>query len=238
MMRTLMVLFGISCLLLADDEPKQKVQVLHTERADFPSGGLVRLRNSIGELAVDGWDRPDVEITTIKSTKALYASRDREKASRELDEVRISVVRSGDELIITTDFPQHRGLPPPSPLRAATNFNLDYHINVPRNARLAVDHNVGEVYVDNLTSDIHVTVLNGGIILHLPQEGRYAIDAKSDFGGVTSDFPGSEKRRPWLLGHQLIQGTSAAHDLYLRVGSGDIIILKTQRPQAPGPLTH
>ena len=167
-----------------------------------------------------------------------YLASDREKASHELDQVRISVERRGDELVIATNFPQHRGLPPPSPLRAATSFNLDYHINVPRNARLAVDHDVGQVYVDNLTSDIRVTVLHGGIILHLPPEGRYGIDAKSDFGGVTSDFPGSEKRRPWLLGHQFIHRTSAAHQLYLRVGSGDITILKRHRPQAPAPLTH
>src|ERR1035437_1082763 len=90
MMRALALLFGMSCLLLADDEVKQKVKVTHTERVDFPSGGRLRVRNSIGELTVEGWERPDVEITTIKSTKAAYASRDREKASRELEKVRIS----------------------------------------------------------------------------------------------------------------------------------------------------
>jgi hypothetical protein len=106
------------------------------------------------------------------------------------------------------------------------------------NARLAADHDTGEVHVDNLTSDIHVTVLNGGITLHLPQEGQYGIDAKSDLGGVASDFPGHKKRRPWLLGHQFVQEMSAPHKLYLRVGFGDITILKILRPPTPGPLTH
>jgi len=238
MMRTLAVLFGIGGLLFADDEPKQKIQVVHTERTDFPSGGLLRFKNSIGELTVEGWDRPDVEITTIKSTKALYTSRDREKASHELDKVRISVERRGGQLVITTDFPRHRGLPPPSPLRAATSFELEYHVKAPMNARLAADHDTGEVHVDNLTADIHVSVLNGGITLHLPQEAQYGIDAKSDLGGVTSDFPGHKKRRPWLLGHQFVQRMSAPHKLYLRVGFGDITILKIQKPPAPGPLTH
>jgi hypothetical protein len=71
-----------------------------------------------------------------------------------------------------------------------------------------------------------------------PQEGVYAIDAKADVGGVFSDFPGREKRRRRLLGHQFVQGTSAAHKLYLRVGLGDITILKINTPPAPGPLTH
>ena len=217
-MRTLTVLYGISCLLTAA-EPKQKVRVEHTERADFPSGGLLRLKNSGGEVTVEGWDRPDAEITTIKS---IYTSGTREKASRDLEKVRISIERRGDELVITTHFP---GMASPS--RAA---RLEYRIKAPRNARLAVAHKTGEVHVDNLTSDIHVTVRNGGVTLRLP-EGQYNIDARSDLGDVTSDFTGNKKRKPWLLGYQFIQPTAAAHKLYLRVGFGDITILK---PWTPG----
>jgi hypothetical protein len=229
MKRTLIVVFGASCLLFAGDEPRQKIQAVHTEHADFPSGGLLRLKNSNGELTVEGWDRPDVEITTIKSTKAAYAAQDRERVSRELDDVRVSVERQSEGLVITTDFRRHRGLPLAS-LWQASDFELEYHIKAPVNAKLAVDHGTGEVYVNNLASDIHVTVRNGGITLLLPQEGAYNVDAKSDFGGVTSGFPGSEKRRPWLLGHQFVQRTAGAPTLYLRAGFGDITILKSQQP--------
>jgi hypothetical protein len=232
MMRALALLFGMSCLLLADDEVKQKVQVTHTERVDFPSGGRLRVRNSIGELTVEGWERPDVEITTIKSTKAAYASRDREKASRELEKVRISAEPQGVDLVITTDSSRHRGLLPASLLGPATGFDLEYHIKAPMNTRLTVDHATGEVHVYNLTSDIRAVVHNGAITLNLPQDGLYDIDAKSDLGEVVSDFPGHRKRTRWLLGHQFVQGTSAPHNLYLRVGFGDIIIFKIQKPQS------
>jgi hypothetical protein len=228
MIRRLAVIFGIGCLLFADDEPRQKVQVVHTERADFPAGGLLRLKNSLGEVTVEGWERPDVEIATVKSTKVALASQDREKASRQLDQVRISVQRQGGELVITTELPRHQKLPP--------GFDLDYNIKAPMNARLAVDHGAGEVHVDNLTSDIHVTVRTGGITLQL-QEGKYGIDAKSDFGSVTADFPGHEKRTRWLLGHQFLQGESATHNLYLRVGFGDITIMKIPQPPAATPQT-
>jgi hypothetical protein len=219
MMRTLTILFGISCLLTAA-EPKQKVRVEHTERADFPSGGLLRLKNSAGEVTVQGWDRPDVEITTIKT---IYTSGTREKASRDLDKVRISVERRGDELEITTHFP---GL-----ASTSRSASLEYHVKAPMSARLAVANKKGEVHVDNLTSDIHVTVHNGGVTLRLP-EGQYNIDARSDLGDVISDFQGNKKRKPWLLGYQFVEATPAAHTLYLRVGFGDIMILK---PSTPGP---
>jgi hypothetical protein len=108
---------------------------------------------------------------------------------------------------------------------------LEYYIKAPMSVRLAVGHKTGEVHVENLTSDIHVTVHNGGITLRLP-EGQYNIDARSDWGDVISDFQGSKKRKPWLLGYQFVQPMAAAHNLYLRVGFGDIMVMK---PWAAGP---
>jgi hypothetical protein len=235
-MRTLALLFVLSCLVLADDESKQMVRIAKTEHIDFPSGSTVRLKNSTGELTIEGWDQPGVEIATDKSTKAEYTSVEREKASHDLERVQITVERNGDELIITTDFPRHRGFPPPSPVGAARNFNLNYRIKVPPDTRLIVDHDVGEVHFDSVTGDIHATSLQGSITLHLPAGGQYAIDAKSDIGSVASDFPGSTKRQFWLVGHQFIQSSQAPHKLFLRDGFGDIVILKMRRPPAPPPL--
>jgi len=233
--RILMVFgFGTGCLLVAADESKQRVQVTNTQHMDLPAGGTVRLKNSTGDLTVEGWDQLAVEITTVKSTKAEYASAEREKASHGLDRVQVTAQRQGDELVITTDFPRHEGFLPSSPLGA--HFDLDCRIKVPRNARLIVDHDVGEVLFDDVTGDIHATALQGGITLHLPEVGQYAIDAKSDFGIVFSDFPGSAKRRWWAVGHQFTQTSQAPHRLYLREGYGDIIILKTRAPKpSEGP---
>jgi hypothetical protein len=176
MTRTLAIIgFGVSCLL-ADNEPKQRVQVTNTQRMDFASGGVLRLENSIGELMVQGWDRPTVEITTIKSTKAVYDSRAREKAAQELDQVTIAMERRGDELVIATDFHRHGIFAPP--LRGGTGFDLEYYIKVPRDARLIVAHEVGSGHVDDLTGDIKVTVRQREITLRLPNEGQYVIDAR------------------------------------------------------------
>jgi hypothetical protein len=226
----------MSCLVLADDEFRQAVQIAKTEHVDFPPGGTVRLKNSTGELTIEAWDQAGVEITTVKSTKAAYTPAEREKASHNLDKVKITTERRGGELVITTDFPRHREFPPPSPFGRATNFNLEYHIKVPRDARLVVDHDVGDVHFDAVTGDIHANALQGSITLHLPEEGQYAIDAKSDIGSVNSDFPGSAKRRFWLVGHQFMRTSQAPHKLYLRAGFGDIIILKIRKPRTPPPL--
>jgi hypothetical protein len=106
------------------------------------------------------------------------------------------------------------------------------------NAKLAVEHGAGEVHVDNLRSDIRVNLSNGGVTLSLPPDSRYNIDAKCTIGDVTSDFPGLAKRSPWLFGHRFVEATAEAPSLHLRVGYGDITILKIQKPLSAGPVTH
>jgi hypothetical protein len=213
---------------LAEEGPAQKVLVTHTERVSFPAGGLLQVKGSMGELTVEGWDQPDVEITTIKSTKDVFPSGDRQKATAELDKVKISVEHQSDGIVIATDVPRHHAAP-------AVGFEVEYRIKAPMNARLTIEHGDGEVHVDNLTSDIRVTVRKGQITLHLPQEGQYGIDAKSDLGGVVSDFPGQEKRLRWRVGHTLTQETPTGHHLYLRIGFGDIVLLKIPKVAMPGP---
>lgn len=207
------LVIGAGYLLLAADEPKQKAPASKTQRAEFPPGGTLRLARSSGMLTVEAWDRPDVEITTISSS----------------NQVSVKAERQGNELVITTS---PRGRP-------FSVFDPECRIKAPAAARLIADHNIGDVNVDGLTGDIQVTLWRGEIMLHLPEEGRYDIHAKSNFGNVNSDFPGPEKRSWWLLGHRSVnENSEAAHKLNLRVAFGDIVILKTRVPTSPGPLTQ
>jgi len=238
-MKTLLLVgLGIGCLLMAEDEAKQKVQVSSTQHMDFPAGGTLRLKNSIGVLTVEGWDQPEVEITTIKSTKREYAANEREKAARELENVRVAAERQGNELVITTDFPRYRAFPPPNPFAGPSSFDLEYRIKAPSDTRLVVEHDAGEINIDNLTSDIDATLRQGEIMLHLPEEGVYTVRARTDAGHVNSDFPGPQKQMPWIFGHRVIaEASTSSHKLQPRVGYGDIVILKTRVPKQPAPLT-
>jgi hypothetical protein len=234
---------GTCCLLSAageskQDEPKQNAQVSNTQRIDFPAGGTLRFKNAIGVLTVEAWDRPDVEITTIKSTKAELDARGRERAGSQLEKVHVAAERSGNELVVTTTFPRRLGFPSSFPPKGEVNFRLEYRIKAPAAARV-VDghHDVGEVNIDGMTSDIDVNLLQGEIMVHLPEEGQYNIHAKSDFGSVNSDFSELEKRTWWLLGHRSVNANSAAaHKLNLKVGFGDVVLLKIRTPKAPDSL--
>jgi len=229
----MLALFGLTgSALLAIDQPKQVVQTSNTQRVDFPPGGTLSVKNSTGELTIEAWDQPAVEIETIKSTKEEYAPAEREKASRDLDHIHINVERKGNDLVIATEFPHSRFWPPSYPIGGTTPLGVEYHIRVPRDTKLVIEHYTGEVHVDGVTSDVNVTARQGTIVLHLPESGQYVIDAKSAMGKVMSDFPGSTKTH-YFWGHEFTQTAQAPHKLFVRDRFGDIIFLKIHTPQAP-----
>jgi hypothetical protein len=236
---------GGGCLLPATaavgpekSEPKQRVQVTKTEHADFPSGGLLRFKHSIGVVTVEAWDQPGVEITTIKTTKTECGAGGRARGTKQLEKVKVATERQGDELVVTTEFPPHRPFGLPYPLSGNTGFDLEYRIKAPANTGIVVDHSLGQVNIDGLVGDIQVSLAQGEILLHLPEDQQYSINAKSSSGSVNSDFSEPEERNWWPLGHRIVNEKSASsRKVDLKVGFGDIVILKTRVPQLSGPLT-
>ncbi len=217
---------------LKEAEQKHYVEETNTQSISFPAGGVLRLKNSSGDLNIEAWDNTNVEITTVKSTQKPFSAAERAKGSAELQKVTVAAERKGNEVVVTTSYPRHRGFPPPWPWGGATNFNLEYHISVPRNARLVIDHDVGAVNVDGVTGDIDAKLLQGEIMLHLPEDVPYKIDAKTDYGNVNSDFPG-EKKRAWMGQTAFHDAPKPAQALKLRVGYGDIVLLRIRLPKYP-----
>ena len=59
------VVAGSLCAFAADGLSTQRVKTETTERLEFQADGTLRFNNAIGELTVEGWDSPAVEITTL-----------------------------------------------------------------------------------------------------------------------------------------------------------------------------
>jgi hypothetical protein len=216
--------------LRADDRSKESLSSTHTERFSVSAAGAIRLENSFGEVDLDGWDRPEVEVTVVRSNEHLYDAKARAEAQRRLDSVQVTAKQDGNDVVISTTYPPRNGFL--HPLGRRSDIAISYRIKAPRATKLIVDHNRGGVNVSNISGDIHATVVNGQITLTLPGSAQYSIDARCTIGSVYSDFEGRDQRRQ-ILGEEFSRpSTAPATNLYLRVRLGDIVVLKL-----PGPPT-
>ncbi|HEY3840969.1 MAG TPA: hypothetical protein VGL72_30570 [Bryobacteraceae bacterium] len=206
--------------------PHDQVTITKTDRIDFAPGGTIRVGvpkgSSHGDLNIIAWDKPEVEITVIKSTKRLYTPQELDQARKHLDLIGVKMdSKSPTELAITTSLP-------PRTLRrlnrGTSDLLLEYQIHVPKNVNLAVHHGTGTVLIAGVTGDIDARVSKGDIMVLVPSADGYSIDARSKLGGVESDF-GGPSRTHHFAAHQLgFAPASLKHKLYLRVGIGSINI--------------
>jgi hypothetical protein len=224
-MRTIVLLtFFLLPALWAEEAGERYVGATKTEHMEFPAGGVLRVNHSIGNLTIEGWDQPGIEITMKKTTKEEFEPQDRQKGVEELEHVRLVAARNGNVVTLTETYPRIK------------RFYMETHISVPRNARLEIGGS-GDLDVHNVTGAINAHLSHGTMVLRMPENGHYDIDAGSKFGSVTSDFPGKENRRPWLVGHEFNGAANgAAQRLRLRAGYGDVIILKIRQPEYPAPV--
>ncbi len=198
-----LLMFAALPLLAAD-----VTHVTNTQTIPFTGDGTLRFAPSSGEIHIQGWDRPEIEITFSKST---YDP----KVHPVFDGIHMQADRHDNEVVISTVVPKHK------------DVQLEYQVHAPRNLALAIDHNKGGVYVTGIAGDIHATVRNGQITLRLPDTGVYSIDAKCKTGQVYSDFAGGTEKFTKRFGESFLKPADAAKKLDLRIGFGDILILKT-----------
>lgn len=209
------------------------VESTHTENVNFAPGGTIRVNNASGNLSIDGWDQPNIEITVVKSMG--YDPKPPQQAAMRLDSVKVVTERRSDtEFAITTTrartynrFTHALGI--------GRDPAVEYRIRVPRNSHLIVNHAEGFVSVTGVTGNIEADNRRGDIVLMLPELGAYSIDAHTKVGLVTSDLAGSSRRKH-LTGEEFSYGDSAlTHRLQLRMGFGGITI-KELPPEALAPV--
>jgi hypothetical protein len=203
----------LSSAILANVGPKSKAERVWTETVSFAPGGTVRILDSFGEIKVEGWDRPEVEVTVRKATQRAYAPEDLPAALERLDRIQIRLSKDApDQLTLSSVFPSH----------AKSKLDLSYTVRVPKESDLQIRHEVGDVEIVQVGGNIEATNRIGEIHLNVPEGVSYALDARAKIGDISSDVEGIS-RREHLVGQSLVSDTpKPLRQLYLRVGIGDI----------------
>jgi hypothetical protein len=208
-------------------------QVSTTERFNFAPGGTIRFNNSFGDLYVEGWDQPQVEMTLIKLFQDYEP---RQNAAARLDAVKFTTEHpSANELSIGTVIPSHSFFR--HPFGGKGDVDVRYELRVPRDSHLVIHHGGGNILIGNIVGNIEATNREGDIVLMLPAPGPYSIDAKSKMGTVVSDFPGKAHVR-YFVGERFAGADDKSpRKLFLRVGFGGITIKEVPAEALPPETT-
>lgn len=206
---------------------KKIAETISTE--SYGVARVIQLKDSFGEVFVEGWDQPSIEITIVRSTRKKYDPKDQAEARAKLNRIKVTITKEPDDkLLVTSNFPSRNLFT--RPFRAKTNLKLVYKIKAPRNTVLDIDHDMGVVSVSGIAAQTRITNGIGEISLSLPASEEYLIDASSKLGEVKSEFD-AKSNRPYLLGAKASnKAGGGAHKLYLRVGIGEIEIKKSASP--------
>lgn len=126
-------------------------------------GGSFQLRNVNGTVEVQGWDRDEVEIRAVKTT--------RQKPS-DLERVSIEVTAKADSVSVATRYPQDEGV----------EVAVDYTIHVPHAARVERVSTVnGTLRISGVDEIRDLQTVNGNIEMY---EGGGTVHAKATNGNV------------------------------------------------------
>jgi len=227
------VLFGFGIFAAAvnasaADANKGPVEATATQSVDLAPGGTVSLDDSFGYVTVEGWDRPQVELTVTKSREGLYTPKERERITQQFGRVQVvAETQSVKELKISTVLSSRHGLrrffPPPARGSNRAGVNLEYRIHVPRDSRLIIHHHGGSIFVSGVDGDIHATSSSGDIVLTLANAAGAAIDAKTLIGNVSLDFA-DPSHRFYLAGERFRTKVHQSQRVYVRLRVGTITV--------------
>ena len=216
-----------SSLLAVDQSIRRPGQVSTTDRVSFAAGGTIRFDNSFGDLYVEGWDQPQVEMTLIKVFQDYNPPKD---AAERLEQVKFTTEHpSANELVVGITIPPHSFFRHPFGGKGAVDVR--YELRVPRDSHLILHHGGGNILIGNVSGNIEATNREGDIVLLLPTPGPYAIDARSKMGTVISDFAGKAHVRHFIGEAFTGADANSPRKIFLRVGFGGITI-KEVPPEA------
>ncbi len=235
------VLFALACAT-----PGHALEKQFNQTYALPAGGTVELQNVNGAIEVQGWDRAEVQVHAVKSTR---------QRESDLDRVSIEVESTPKSISILTRYPQNEGV----------EVAVQYTLRVPHGARLerigtvngtlrisgvdtveelhTVNGNVevfeagGAIRARTTNGNIHLELAhlqspagatlettNGSLELALPSDTQANIEARCLNGNFYSELPVSAQTAQRLREVRGLLGRGGA-PLQLRTVNGGIRIV-------------
>ena len=150
------------------------------------SNGLLTINTRVGNIHVEGWDEPRIEV---EAEKIVYAKT--EKAAAPLFErLQIKLEGRDNRVALCTLYPPRRLW---RPFRGESRLSVNYRISMPFDANLSLKCVDGDVSISGMVGTQFVRVNYGNVEITVPEVNRLRfLSARSFLGYVQSNLHGEE----------------------------------------------
>lgn len=180
------------------------------------SFGTLTVDTRIGNVQVEGWDEPRLEIEAEKVVEA----KDEKRAQPLYDQVQVVLAGQDKQVLLQTLYPARRLW---RPFRDESKLTVNFRIHMPFDANVIMKCVDGDVRVSGLIGRQEISVNYGDVEINVPSVYRLrSLDARSILGYVQSDLHG-ENSAGW--GRKIIFWNSQGdQDIKVRVRMGGVYV--------------
>lgn len=154
-----------------------------TESHPLAAGGRFAVRNANGEIRVESWDQPQVQIVAHKKMELekgwiqrLFGGHvDDDHGLGKFEALRVEIHAAAGEVRVETEYPKWTN---------GINYRVDYEIMVPRQITANARTSNGSIHVLGVDGQVEVASSNGKILV---QDVTGSVDAESSNGSITCE---------------------------------------------------
>jgi DUF4097 and DUF4098 domain-containing protein YvlB len=148
---------------------KEKYEEGFDKTVSLARDGKVSVKNVSGDVEVKTWDRAEVKIEALKTSRADTIDKAKENAAK----VKIVVLEEGKLLRVEADYPETsiKGL----------NVSIDFDLFIPAQAAVKIKSVSGDAILENIGGSVEVDVVSGDIEVMKASQG---LDCQSVSGGL------------------------------------------------------
>jgi hypothetical protein len=180
------------------------------------SYGTLTIDTRMGDIQVEGWDEPRLEITAEKVVEAG----NQKKAEPLYDQVQVTLEGKDKQVLLRTLYPARRLW---RPFRDESKLSVNFRIHMPFDANVAMKCVDGDVRVSGLVGKQEISVNYGDVEVNVPSIYRLrSLNARSLLGYVQSDLHG-ENSAGW--GRRIMfWNINGDQDIKVRVRMGGVYV--------------
>ncbi len=188
-------------------------------RARLFSTGTLTIDTRVGDLHIEGWDDPYVEVEAEKVVRAGSKN----KADFLYDQIGVLLEGQDKQVVLRTTYPSRRLW---RPFRGESQLTVNLRVKMPYDAALSLKCVDGDVRIRGLVGRQQIRVNYGDVEIDVPDvDNLRLLDARAFLGYVQSDLHGGMEQNSAGWGKRTsFVNSSGTQEITVRVRMGGVFI--------------